>query len=698
MSPEMQLFARMKLQRVVFGAFAIVLVCLFALGLSAYRRMQQQTREAQAAEQDADMTAKQARARADQLERELQVTRGRIAESEHSVALSNCRLAMHEIRAGQVARARALLDEAKELGPPAWWPLVAQLTQEATVRFEGSDLADQPIVTGAISGDLSVVAVVRRVGSGVVVETWGARDGKRRSVSALQEASETGSVEPAHLRLNEDGSAWYLAIPFVRFHELNGSVARNQFPTNDLSPSGTEPDVVSDIAADPELKVIYEAMGPAGLARRTLESSGKWSMERVPLDLDNPEVQAVCLAGQKPIFATPRGIYSLSHSGNTGLLYPLDRRPDRVALKYGAGAVYAALLNGRSLTLMALKPGESPHVASSSHEMPDEPVEDLRFLADDTLVWVGRSGRMLTVNFGGRREWTLGGYTLSFVERHPGGLVFANRKGELSLRSREEFTLEGVPVHLVPPQFVPEATAHGFLLQAPNAGLFAVQQGRVRDLEGALSAALAPQGAAYRDGGLVLPDGVRSGEDGALLAAFADGSVLLFAHKQKLKRVSSLGIAEFMLPGDRAPDAIVVAARASVAAMRVRDTVYVADMERDPAPVASRLVVAPDVLALDAAGAVLAIAYGSMVVVHSLRDGAEQTVRAAGAPKRLALLFEGSVLVSVEGGELVFYEVATGRELTRAGTGVTDAAASGDDSLNLVSGGWLRTLSIGQPR
>src|SRR5690606_28206375 len=170
----MQLLHRMKLQRVVFGAFALVLVCLFALGLSAYRRMQAETRDAHQAEQNAEQMAKQLRARVDALERELQATGARLDEAEFARALLNCRLAMHEIRDGNTARARTLLDEAKALGAPAWWPLVAQLTQDTAVRFEGGELTDKPIIAGAVSGDLAVIAVARQVTGGVVVETWGA--------------------------------------------------------------------------------------------------------------------------------------------------------------------------------------------------------------------------------------------------------------------------------------------------------------------------------------------------------------------------------------------------------------------------------------------------------------------------------------------------------------------------------------------
>ena len=69
-SPEVQLIARMRLQRVVFGAFAIVLVCLFALGLSAYRRMQGEKKDAQNQAVNSDAMAKAAEKSSDRIERE----------------------------------------------------------------------------------------------------------------------------------------------------------------------------------------------------------------------------------------------------------------------------------------------------------------------------------------------------------------------------------------------------------------------------------------------------------------------------------------------------------------------------------------------------------------------------------------------------------------------------------------------------
>ena len=689
-SPEVQLFARMKLQRVVFGSFAIVLVCLFALGLSAYRKMQRETADAQASAQDAQLLANQARAQADRLERQLQNVREEVAKAERSLALAKCRLAIHEVRDGHVARARTLLDEARLLGAPPWWPLIERLTQDATVRFEGG-AADSPIIAGAISADRKIVGVARETPQGVVVETYGALDGKL--VLAYPPVTGARADDGAsRLLLSRDGKLWYLSLPGRSYFGRDGASLLVGQAGDDTEPGEA---TAQGLAAAEDLSVVYEARGPGGLVVCERSAGASWTTRRIELDLQSQQVDGVCIAGDKAVVATPRGIYQVSADGRTGLLYALEAGPERVALHYGAGAVYAAMLTGRTLDLAAIKPGDEPHIATCRHEMPDEPVEDLRFLADASPVWIGRSGRMITLSFSGKREWTLGGYTLSFVERHPQGLVFGNRKGELSVRAQEEFRTIGVPLTMVPPQFVAEPQAHGFTLQGPNAERFTLQAGRVRTLGTVADVALAPQGPAFSSDVLTLPGGLIVREQGVLLGAFADGSVLLFAHSQKLKRVSAGGVSEFLLPGERAPDATVVAAAALVVGLRVADTVYVSDMASDLQQIASRVDVAPDLLALDAGGTHLAIAYGPTVVVHDLHADSAVTVLTGAAPKKIALLFEGTVLVTIESGELVFYEVVSGRELLRAGGSVTDLQASSDASLNLVSGSWLHSLALG---
>lgn len=692
-SPEVQLFARVRLQRVVFGAFAIVLVCLFALGLSFYRRMQADRKSAQQAAVDADVRASEARKQRDRIERELQETNNLLGLTRRQLALEKCRLAMHEIRSGQLARARTLLEEAQRLGAPAWAPLVARLTREQAVRFSGSEHEDAPILCGAMSADDSRLAVLRKPDGDLLLEIYGASDGKLQRVQTLPGVALPGDAAIPRLLLNEDASAWYLTIRGHAYYGTRAGLDEGGFSRLDTGPLG---DDVSSLAANADLSVVYEAAGAAGLIRRTRMTDGNWLSERVELDLENPEVLAVCLDGDRPVIMTPAGIYLVGGGGLTGLLKPLDARPVRCALHYGAGAIYAALLNGRALELVTIKTGETPHVASALHEMPDEEVQDLIFLRDDTPVWVGRSGRIVSMSFSAKESGLLGGYNLTFIQRHAQGWVFGNRKGELSVRTDESFRLLGRPLHLVPPQFVPEPRAHGFVLRAPGGETLVLQGGQVRSLGSVVNVALAPQGAAWVEGGtLRLPTGQGSEEHGTLLGAFADGRVLLFSQPQKLKHVGGGSVREFLLPGGgRAPDPVVLSAQSDVVAFRMGAEIFVSDMLSNPAAIAGRTEVEPNLMVLDATGACLAIAYGPTVVVHDLRDSSEHTVRSGGAPKRLALLFGGSVLVTLEGGELVLYEVATGRELIRAGSDVSDLCASGESSVRLVAGSRMFELKL----
>jgi hypothetical protein len=685
-SPEEQLFARLKLQRVVFGAFAIVLVSLFALGLSAYRHMQGRKADAEEAAGNARQMQERACSEALDLERDLQLTRDELAEARRKLALAKCRLAIHEIHGGDTTRARLLLDQARELGAPPWWPLVDQLSRERAVRFQGSESPAAPIIAGAVNHDGTVVAAARSDSGSVIVEVYAAASGKLQLAYPRIEAEAGG---PGRLLLSRDGSAWYLSLPGRALYGSGGAVLGI-----DGGPTVSwEPAPVSGIAGNDDLSVICEAHGSRGLVVRRRGEGGQWTSEAVTLDVQGPAVD-VCLAGEKPVVATATGIYLVGVGGRTGLLYALDAPADRYALHPGVGVVYAALLRGRGLDVLAIKPGEDLHVAITHHEFPDEPIEGLHFLLDDTVVWTGRAGRLGVVGRPDADVWTLGEYPLSFVERHPAGLVFGNSRGELGLRTQPEFASTGRPLHLVPPDFSAKPAPGGFILASPGNERFVLHNGRVRALAHALNVELAKPGPAWVEDVLLMPDGSSSTESGELSGAFSDGSVLLLRDK-KLKLVSPQGVAEFPLAGDRVPDEVVVAAEAQVAALRLGDNVYVADMVNDPLAVAGRRDVAPDLITLDAGALRLAIAYGPTVVVQDLRAKSELTVRTGASPRQIALLFGGSVLVTIESGELVFYEVEAGRELFRAGVEVTDIVASGDDSLNLVVGGCMQELKLG---
>lgn len=672
----------MRLQRVVFGAFAIVLVCLFALGLSAYRKMQSERDSARLAEADALAKTSLAENRAVETERRRQQTSTDLRTVERELALSKCRLAMVEVRDGNTARAAGLLSEAEVLGLPRWSPLLRRLTHDEPARFTGSEFSDTPIVAGCVSGDGQVVLTARQTGQGIVVESWSITGGELiRAYPAASPAPDlTG--QNARLLVNEDGSNWFLPLPEISFHGSAGTVTPVFL---DRWAKGVP---LRDVIANVALTTIYIAADR--VIRLDLNSARQWGISPYQL-LDDP-VLALGLINGRPVLATGKGVFLQSDSGEAVGLHAFENPPDRVALRYGVGALFAGVLEGNSLRMIALAAREDGHLATSRHEMPEDYCEDLVFLRDDSLVWVGRSGRIFSVDFAGKREWTLGGYTVSFVESHPQGLVFANRRGELSVRVRRELRYMGPSIHTVAPQFMAEAHAHGFVLKAPDGGLFVVQHD-VRAIGLRLSVALSPQGVCWREGDVLrLPGAGLSREPGVLLAATSNGSAVLHDSPRKLKLVSTNGVLERLLPVDRVPEGLVVASDARVVALRIRDSVYVTDFDADPEPVANRLEASPDLLALDATGVRLAIAYGPTIVVQSLVSDTGYTVRTNAPPRQIALLFGGTVLVTIETGGLVFYEVETGRELVRAGTDVGSIAAAGERALNIVASNRLHRL------
>ena len=686
-SPEIQLFARMRLQRVVFGAFAIVLVCLFALGLSAYRKMQSERDTARHAEADALARASVAENKAVQNEKRRQETSKDLRARERELALSKCRLAMVEIRDGNTSRAAALLSEAETLGLPRWAPMVERLTQAAPPRFSGSEHDEAPIVAGAVSGDGQVVAVARQTDDGVVVETW--REDGGEVLAAYPPAGPVPDLigQNVRLLLSRDGSSWFLPLPEVSFHGTEGMISP-------VYVNRWEKGVpLSGVAANESLTTIYIATDKIILLEQN--AARQWGVSPYQLWDEPVEALAVCIVAGRLVVATKAGVYRSDVSGASVSMVVFDSPADKVELHYGAGAMYIAVLKGSSLRLIALAVDEPAELASSLHGMPDDFCEDLTFLHDDSLVWVGRSGRVFTVGFSDKREWTLGGYTVSFVEQHSRGLIFGNRKGELSVRVQEELQLRGLPVHAVPPQFAPDAQAHGFVLKAPDGRVFVLQD-RLRDVGAELNVRLTPAGPVWRgDEMLQLPGGGRSAEPGVLLGALGDGSAVLHHSPRKLKLVSQREVIERLLPVDRVPESVVVAASARVVALRIRDNVYVTDFGADPEPVASRMDASPDLLALDASGVSLAIAYGPTIIVQQVDGDIEYTVRANTPPRQIALMFGGTVLVTVEAGSLVFYETATGRELIRAGVDVTSIATAGDGALNIVAGSRLYKLRWG---
>lgn len=682
-TPEVQLLARMKLQRVVFGALAIVLVSLFALGLSAYRQMQGEKSQAEGDAQVArDITARAVNERAE-VEKRLARKSEELKQARRALALEKARLAIHEVRDGHPGRARDLIAEARRLDPPAWLPLVTRLAEDAPARFSGSEYPGRAILCGALSGDGTTLAVTRLLpDSELLIEFYNLTTGRLiESRGVAGKAEDTGAR--CHLLLSHDAQRYFLRLPGRVYAGGRNGAAHDTVPPGDV-----EVGPAISIDAAPDLDTIYECDGRGILVRRRMPG-GHYAPQ--PFETGIEDIRAVAAAAGRLVFESGGVIYLAEDGREPVELYRFDFMPERVALHYGAGPVFAAGVSGETIDLASIEIGGE--VTTARHLATGEHVEDLRFLGDDSLLWVGRSGRVMVAEFGNRRARILGDTVPTFVERHPQGLVFGNRKGELNIRANEDSPLTGRSVRVVPPGWRGEPQAHGFIVTGPRGEQFVKQRGRWQAVPAGGRIALTPRGPSWSGEDLRLPDGTHVENEGVLIGGFADGGVLLFAGGGKLRYERHGEVAETLLRNELAPDTVSVAAQARVVALRMRDSIYVTDFADEPRLVANSIQVSPDLIALDATGGHLAVAYGPTVSVRG-PDGHERFVRTSAPPREIALLFGGSVLVTVERGALVFYEVRLGRELARAGRNVTGVKASGVGALNLVADGRLRTVDF----
>lgn len=99
---EAHLLARLKLQRVIFGACALVLVTLSALGMSAYRNMQRDVKSARDDALVADGAQQAEAVRSSELKQVIETTRSEVQRQRRALALEKCRLAAQDSAQGQM--------------------------------------------------------------------------------------------------------------------------------------------------------------------------------------------------------------------------------------------------------------------------------------------------------------------------------------------------------------------------------------------------------------------------------------------------------------------------------------------------------------------------------------------------------------------------------------------------------------------
>lgn len=686
-SLEAQLAARLKLQRVIFGALALVLTALFVGGLSAWTQMRQQLHTAHLTTRELEIDRAFESERAELAEDTVHERNQTIAATRGMLGLEKSRLAAIDAASGNRDRGRALLAEARVLGAPPWWSLVSHALAEN--RFDAATQGDavQPVLCGALSGNGRVFALARVVaGPGCVVEIRQARDGKLLRSVPLPAIEGLQPPMPTQLCLNVEGSE-FVAATAGRLLHARGDVVTDLHPPFDQAFEGTPGGVLRSLSTDATLTrlatcwggdhvVLYERTADSFTARR--QSAGEGAA--VTGAAFGPEGVIACLDGSR-----------LRLLNESATLWQAPSLPDAAALAFAGPCLVAATRHGRTLHHVVYCP-DWPEPLVQTFELEAAPWGRVLLLRDASPAVLSQSGTILTVSGSMASATSLGDGALTFAELLADGLLFANAAGQTGLRRDFGGQLQGAILGPVPRGMQADVQAHGHTLRARGKVYVAeATQWPAAPQQEVFSTQAGP--AIFNGATLRLPGGIELAASGGVYAVCADGSALLARGTGLVLGSSSGEVPVTGLPGAR-PDAVVTAAMARRALIRVEDAVYYCDFAGPARLLEPRRGVAPDMMALCADGISRVVVYGNTASVGSTGERASTTLTLPRAPGAVALLFEGTVLATLEQGDIACYEVASGRELLRLQCNARALQAVSRHELRVASESTVRLLAL----
>ncbi len=680
--PEVRLLARLRMQRLVFGAFAAILVTAAALGLAAYRRMQFGVvlSERQADGLRAELA--QSERQAQELEQRRTQLRQESDDLSRALGLACARLAVAEVRNGSRQRAQALLQDAMRYGPPLWWPLAAGLAREPAVHFETGPNRDAPVACGHATAGGERIAVARNAPGACVVEVYDGNSGALVASGSPALPADRAAPLAEGLQLRQDGQAVILAAAGRLFL---GRIEGNLIHFSDLP--AMEGRAVQ-LCAAPDFKMLLVSRGGGGLLRLDQSAQG-WNALEMPVP--GATVLGACFASPGLIWVvSDKTVLRRTEDGTFVPVCDLSISADSARIGPAGGGMAVVARNGTEIEYFVVELPSGTVRHRLRREFAGRPDGSLILLADGVALSGMGGGRTLELRPGEPAERTLGGYGPTFAAWHGQGLVFGNARGDIGLRV---FEGPGRCLAVLPTQLTAQAQAFGFVTSGPEGDRCALLPGQgVLALTGASRVQITGSELALTRGDST-SWGSRAPMAGTLLGG-GEGGVLLWRGAGRLIVVRQNGPGtELRCVVDSAPDDVAVAADMSAALFRWQDALYRSDLRGDPQRLGGHAESSPDLMAISTDGSTSAVSTGTTVTVRT-SDGTERSLMTATAPQALALLFRGSVLASAESGSLALYEVDGGRELARFAGVVSSMAATPADALLLVCPGSLRILEF----
>jgi hypothetical protein len=683
---EAHLLARVKLQRVVFGACALVLVTLTVLGISAYREMQRDLGDSQSEVTAAEASIKARTNRSLDLADELQQEKADADELRRRIALQMCRLAASDFTAGNLDLARANLKEAESLGAPPWAPLLHAFLRPGVARFTGGPNGESPVLCGAASGDGLRLAIVRQVKDACALEVYSTLDGKFVGGIALPFATDASD-----LALDWPGGRFVVRLAGELY---GGSTDGPALPMERAAPEAAPGDRFCVLAAStPDLRwtaaaidgriVVYAPDGER-VAAHDYPAAG--------------ELRALCVTASGRVAGVFGARVKMWDAGAWHDIHRLDADARGPAALFATGTgLRVATLSGPNLNVAVLSSDGAREPGTSTHTLEPVDWQTVTFLRNGAILCTGRSGEAALVGFGDTIEQRFSRAKLAFGALGPDGLIYGTQSGDLQVLPLREV---GTPLLIVPAGVDARAEPGGFVVTSQGGGAAVFSDGQWHEPAGMTR--VFPGGGAFAgsDGTNVLaPWGARIPvkDAGRVLAVWPSGALLVQRHPNELGLLSQHARREQLAVSSAPLADVALASSRHVAAVRFGANVYVCDfMDRpEPRAVTGLNDDAPGAMALSSHGQVLALARGRNVAVLNLGERLPPaTVPTLREPSAVALLFGGAILATLAGGDLAFYETASGRELMRFDVSAAAMCAAADSVLHLVMGGQLRILRV----
>ncbi|MCF6228488.1 MAG: hypothetical protein L3J82_07515 [Planctomycetes bacterium] len=663
------LLAKLRLQRYVFAAFALVLFLIGSVGLSAWKAMSKDRDRAQILAFDNKSKADSEATTARRIKSALVKSQSESSELKHKYAEALLLLATTDLDEGRIASAREKYQQAMASSPPLWAPIIAARIPKKTLAFDSGQT-----IAAALDYRSKFLLAACNVKGNLLLRLFDANSGKLMDEHMLPGESIDCEVfwwrgsDEGLLRVGDQARAF--SIHKSKLILLDQQIV---WPKGKGVSLGGKAIAVHDLDQLTVLRrgsnniqtVVHELRGANGLI-----------------------IAATELADGSVVYLDQTGVKRLN-GDRVDRLYTPQIQALEGRLHQSGNVLYLGLRNNEVLNHVTLALDVSMPVEVVSRKLSSGADSLLRFMRDGTLLLAARGGMALLADPEGIDSLTLGEKQVEIAIKHPHGIIFGAAQTGLSLRPQSNSNL-GSQLAALPNNVHILASPYGFLCTSKSGNRFVFRGRSGFESAGSASLVILTSRAIVSAEGskITLPGGILVRNAGQLLGVYRTGELLLWNEglKMRLSDGSQVNVETNLT---HAPT--MFAGSENIVAMHLKGRMVISRFNKSTESIDLPDGFEPSLLAVSEDGFVAHS--GRTALVWS--GGNLTSVPTEFVPKQSALLFSNQVLAISDGQKLVLVQVSSGRKLWSIKGKLDSLAATSRNSLLIASDGQLREFSFG---